>query len=70
MQARQSENYPLAGMDEKTIDYLLAALYYSQDNFQDCARFIGSILVNPNIKPNLRHKAQDLKEMLDAKKKG
>ncbi|MBR0092773.1 MAG: DUF2225 domain-containing protein [Lachnospiraceae bacterium] len=70
VQARQSENYPLAGMDEKTIDYLLAALYYSQDMYQDCARFLGSILVNPNIKPNLRHKAQDLKEMLDAKKKG
>lgn len=69
VQARQSENYPLAGMDEKTVDYLLAALYYSQDMFQDCARFLGSILVNPNIKPNLRHKAQDLKELMDAKKK-
>ena len=68
IQARQSENYPLAGMDEKTVDYLLAALYYSQDMLQDCARFLGSILVNPNIKPNLRHKAQDLKELLDAKK--
>ncbi|MBR5968932.1 MAG: DUF2225 domain-containing protein [Lachnospiraceae bacterium] len=68
IQARQNENYPIAEMDEKTVDYLLAALYYSQDMLQDCSRFLGSILVNPNIQPNLRHKAQDLKELLDAKK--
>lgn len=68
-QARQTENFPVAGMDEKTLDYVMCALYLSQDKFQDCQRFLGAILVNQHITPNLRKKAQDLKEMLDARMK-
>ena len=69
VQARQSEHFPIAGMDEKTLDYLLAALYYSQDMLQECARFIGIILISPYITDNLRKKTQLLKELLDEKKR-
>lgn len=69
VQARQTENFPIAGMDEKTLDYMMAALYYSQGMQQECARFIGSILINPHISSNLRTLAQNLKELLDEQKK-
>lgn len=63
-QARQTENFPVAGMDDKTLDYVMSALYLSQGRYQDCARFLGSILMSKNITKNLRTKAEDLKAML------
>ena len=63
-QARQTENFPIAGMDDKTLDYVMSALYLSQKRYQDCARFLGSILTSKNISKNLRTKAEDLKTML------
>ena len=63
-QARQTENFPIAGMDEKTLDYLMASLYLDTGKYQDCARFIGNILISKNISTNLRRKAEDLKMML------
>lgn len=69
IKARESEHFPIAGMDEKTLDYMLAALYYSQDMLRECARFVGMILVNPYISSTMRQKTQFLKNMLDEKKK-
>ena len=63
-QARQTENFPIAGMDDKTLDYVMSALYFSQNRYQDCARFLGGILTSKNISKNLRTKAEDLKAML------
>lgn len=63
-QARQNENFPIAGMDDKTLDYVMSALYLSQGRYQECARFLGNILMSKNITKNLRTKAEDLKQML------
>lgn len=65
LQARASENYPIAGMDEKTLEYLLAALCIDQGRYSDCTRFLSNILMSKNITSNLRKRTQGLKEKLE-----
>ena len=65
LQARADENFPIAGMDEKTLDYLLAALCLNQGKYTECTRFLSNILMSKNITSNLRKRTQGLKERLE-----
>lgn len=67
--ARQSENYPMCGMDEITMEYLIAALAMESDQFDVASRIISSILVSPSATTRMKDKARDLKEALMAKMK-
>lgn len=67
--ARQSESYPMCGMDEITMEYLIAALAMESDQFDVASRIISSILVSPSATTRMKDKARDLKEALMAKMK-
>ena len=67
IEARQKENFPVAGMDEDTLDYLMAALFLNQERFGECSRYLGAILIRQTISSNLRNKAKDLKQLLNEK---
>lgn len=67
--ARESENYPMCGMDEITVDYLVAALAMGCEKYDVSSRIISSILVAPSATSRMKDKARDLKEMLMAKMK-
>ena len=67
LNARESENFPMCGMDEITVDYLIAALAMEQDRFDVSSRIISNILVSPSATSRMKDKARDLKEMLVAK---
>ena len=67
--ARQSESYPMCGMDEITMEFLIAALAMESEQFDVSSRIISNILVSPSATSRMKDKARDLKEMLMAKMK-
>ena len=69
--ARQTETFPMCGMDEVTIDYLLAALAARTKKYDIASRFVASLLTNNAASPRIKDKARLLKEQIleDMKKK-
>ncbi len=69
--AKESENYPICGMDEITVDYLIAVLAFWQGKFDIASRLIASILTSPSASARVKDKARELKDALMAElKKG
>lgn len=64
MLARQSESYPIAGMDQTTLDYLLAALAVETDQKEIAGKMINEILSSRSANARIKDRARLLKEML------
>lgn len=62
--ARGKESYPMAGMDEMTIDYLLAVLAARFKHFDIAQKLIGGILLSPTASSRIKDKTRDLKEQV------
>lgn len=62
--AVQSENFPMCGMDETTVDYLMAVLALKFEKFDVASKLIGTILTSPGASPRMKDKTRDLKEMV------
>lgn len=67
--AVSKEDFPMCGMDETTIDYLLAALAWETDNLDMASRLVSKVITSRVAKNNIKEKARDLKEhIIEAKK--
>ena len=62
--ARQSEGFPMCGMDETTLDYILASLALRLEHFDVASKIISSLLVSPSCNNRMKDKVRDLKEEL------
>ena len=62
--ARQKELFPICGMDEMTLDYLIAALAHRLGHLEVSAKLIGEILTKPSANRRMKEKAHILKEAL------
>ena len=62
--ARQSESYPMCGMDEPTVDYLIAVTAMRFEQYDLTSRLITGILTSTGANPRMKDKARDVKEML------
>lgn len=62
IEARQTEDYPICGMDETTLDYLLAALAVRYKEFDVASRLVATVISSPSASPRMKDKARDLKE--------
>ena len=62
MEARKSESFPMCGMDEVTVDYLLAVLSVRFQQFDMASRMVSSIITAPGANARIKDKARDLKE--------
>ncbi len=60
--ARQSESFPMCGMDESTVDYLIGSLALNQGHYDVSAKMIAALLASPSASPRIKDKARDLKE--------
>ncbi|MBD5541398.1 MAG: DUF2225 domain-containing protein [Lachnospiraceae bacterium] len=69
VQARASESFPICGMDELTVDYLLAALAVRFGEFDTASRLISSIITSRSANARMKDKAHDLKDMMSEKMK-
>ena len=60
--ARQSESFPMCGMDEITVDYLIANLADMTGHYDVCSKMIAKILGSNSASPRIKDKTRDLKE--------
>ncbi|WP_026505815.1 DUF2225 domain-containing protein [Butyrivibrio sp. NC3005] len=68
VQAKQSEDFPIAGMNEITLDYLIAALYVENEEYDKAGKIISSILTSRSATSRIKDKARDLKDLIQEKK--
>ncbi|MBQ8947690.1 MAG: DUF2225 domain-containing protein [Lachnospiraceae bacterium] len=68
--ARATENPPICGMDDMTVDYLIAALSVRFEKYDQAARLVAKLLGSKAINSRMKEKALDLKdEILKARSK-
>lgn len=69
--AFQSESYPMCGMDEMTINYLIAALAFKFEKYDLTSRLLATILTSNTANNRMKDRARDLKEVVmdDIRKK-
>lgn len=65
--ARQNESYPMCGMDEMTVDYLIAVIAIKFEQYDVSSRLLGGILTANGTNPRIKERARDLRDMLMAK---
>lgn len=64
VQARLSEGYPMAGMDETTLDYLLATMAMDRGELDVASKMVATILQSVNASTRIKDKARELKDEL------
>ena len=62
--ARVHEDYPIAGMNETTLDYLLSYLAYEKGDYQTAMQYLSGVVSNRSTSPRLKDKALDLKDLI------
>ena len=62
IKAFSSETFPMSGMDEMTLSFLLAQLAFSLGNYKDSLKMLANIFGNKNVSPRIKDKALLLKE--------
>ncbi|MCR5278997.1 MAG: DUF2225 domain-containing protein [Lachnospiraceae bacterium] len=60
--AVSSESFPMCGMDEHTVNFLIGVLAYKTEHFDVASKMIATILQSNGASPRLKDKARDLKE--------
>lgn len=65
--ARMEENYPIAGMNESTLDYLLSYFAYEKGEYQTSMQYLSGVVTTRGISPRLKDKCLELKELVNAK---
>jgi len=70
-EARQSESFPICGMNTVTVDYLVAVLAIRFKEYDVAGKLLGSILTSPSANSRIKDKARDLKAQVlqDLKKR-
>ncbi len=62
--ARQTESFPMCGMDEPTVHHLIAVTAMRFEQYDLTSRLITGILTSTGANPRMKDKARDVKEML------
>lgn len=65
--ARQSERYPICGMDEFTLEFLIAVLAMEFGQYDIAARLISNVLTSPSVNQRTKDKALEIKDELRVK---
>ena len=65
--AISSESYPIAGMDQHTMDLLIVAMAYNLEKYDYAARFVSELIVSRTVPANIKKRAYDLKELIMVK---
>lgn len=67
IEAMQKEDYPICGMDEVTLKYLIAVLAMEFEQYDISSKLISGILVSPSTSSRIKDKAREIKEELVVK---
>lgn len=66
--ARATEDFPMCGMDESTVDYLIACMAMRFGRFDVASRLVVEVLHSTD-NPRMKDRARDLKDMIAEKMK-
>ncbi len=70
VEAISKEDFPIAGMDEPTLDYMVAQLAFHFGEIDTASKLVASVITSFSAGARLKDKARDLKdEILEYKKK-
>ena len=69
MNARQTEDFPMCGMDETTVDYIISVTATKFQKYDVASKLIAGILTDPKANPRIKDKARDLKDDILQQKK-
>ncbi len=69
VEAIGNETFPMCGLDEQTVNYILADLSRKLLKFNDAFQLISRIVVSNSAPARLKDKARDLREIMDEDKK-
>lgn len=61
-QANLKEDYPLCGMDESTVDYLIAALSIRSGEYDTAMKLLSGIIASREAGARIKDRARDLKD--------
>lgn len=67
VKAMSSENYPICGMDQNTVDLLIAAMAYNLGKYEYSSRFVSNLIVSRTASANIKKRAHEMKEQIIAK---
>ena len=62
-----NEMFPIMGLDQPTLEYILAYMAYHFEQTEVAAKLLGSVLTNKSASRNVKDKALDLKDEIVAK---
>lgn len=68
MGAFSKESFPMCGMDETTVTYLIAELARRIGKYDESSRWISRVLTSREANERIKNKARDIKEMLNEQK--
>ena len=60
--AQTNESFPMCGMDESTLEYLLASLAIKFKRLDVASRLISNLLLSKNVNARVKDKVRDLKD--------
>ena len=61
LMATSTENYPMCGMEQSTVDFLIAYMAFKLGKLDVASRFVSGILTSQNTNRKMKDKALDLK---------
>ncbi|MCM1284008.1 MAG: DUF2225 domain-containing protein [Muribaculaceae bacterium] len=70
IKAVASENFPMCGMDEHTVNILLAGMSYKLEKYDVASKLVSTILVSRTASSVVKDRALNLKEEIVAKLRG
>lgn len=64
VKAMSSENYPMCGMEQNTVDLLIAGMAYNLGKYDYASRFVSELILSRTVGSNVKKRARDLKEKI------
>ena len=62
--ARQKESIPICGMDQTSLDYMMAAIAYELEKDNIAAKMVSEILASAVANSRMKDKARELKQLI------
>ncbi len=66
--SRAKEDFPICGMDESTLDYLIADLAAKLGKYEVAAKMASAVIVSRTANAKLKEKARDLRDVMKTKR--
>jgi hypothetical protein len=67
--ARQSEGFPMCGMDEITVDYLIAVLAMECEQYDLSLKVLSNVITSRDSNNRVKDRARDARDILREKMK-